>query len=165
MSAVNNSPLTQAKFPPEKHGRFLLRRILSHRFGGVALLYFLFLSLALLTRMTLMAHSWRDVNAAPWILQGTFLCGLGFDLAAASAASVPLLLYLTLVPCRLFAHPAHRAFLSVAFFLGLYVLLFAAIAEWFFWDEFGARFNFIAVDYLVYTHEVIGIFASPIRCH
>ena len=25
-----------------------------------------------------------------------------------------------------------------------------------FWDEFQHRFNFIAVDYLVYTHEILG---------
>jgi len=29
------------------------------------------------------------------------------------------------------------------------------MAEFPFWDEFGVRFNFIAVDYLVYTYEVI----------
>jgi len=34
------------------------------------------------------------------------------------------------------------------------VLIFCAFAEYFFWDEFGSRFNFIAVDYLVYTTEV-----------
>jgi glucan phosphoethanolaminetransferase (alkaline phosphatase superfamily) len=31
-----------------------------------------------------------------------------------------------------------------------------AISEFFFWNEFGVRYNFIAVDYLVYTNEVIG---------
>ena len=36
-----------------------------------------------------------------------------------------------------------------------------AISEIVFWSEFGVRFNFIAVDYLVYTNEVIGnIFES-----
>lgn len=35
-------------------------------------------------------------------------------------------------------------------------LLFNAVAEWLFWDEFGVRLNFIAVDYLVYTQEVMG---------
>ena len=31
----------------------------------------------------------------------------------------------------------------------------------FLWNEFGVRYNFIAVDYLVYTNEVIGnIFES-----
>jgi phosphoglycerol transferase MdoB-like AlkP superfamily enzyme len=34
--------------------------------------------------------------------------------------------------------------------------LFIALSEWTFWDEFSTRFNFIAVDYLVYTQEVIG---------
>jgi phosphoglycerol transferase MdoB-like AlkP superfamily enzyme len=29
------------------------------------------------------------------------------------------------------------------------------VAEWLFWDEFGVRFNFIAVDYLVYSDEVL----------
>lgn len=31
-----------------------------------------------------------------------------------------------------------------------------AVSEWFFWSEFGVRYNFIAVDYLVYTNEVVG---------
>ena len=31
-----------------------------------------------------------------------------------------------------------------------------AFSEVVFWSEFGVRFNFIAVDYLVYTNEVIG---------
>ncbi|HJD67927.1 MAG TPA: sulfatase-like hydrolase/transferase [Rickettsia endosymbiont of Bembidion lapponicum] len=35
-------------------------------------------------------------------------------------------------------------------------LIFITAAELTFWDEFGTRFNFIAVDYLVYTHEIIG---------
>lgn len=38
----------------------------------------------------------------------------------------------------------------------LFGLLFVAVAELTFWDEFGTRFNFIAVDYLVYTREVLG---------
>ena len=42
------------------------------------------------------------------------------------------------------------------FFLIIFLLLFNAISEWFFWDEFSVRYNFIAVDYLVYTNEVLG---------
>lgn len=38
----------------------------------------------------------------------------------------------------------------------LFLLLGNTIAEWFFWDEFGVRYNFIAVDYLIYTNEVVG---------
>jgi phosphoglycerol transferase MdoB-like AlkP superfamily enzyme len=46
--------------------------------------------------------------------------------------------------------------LLIDFFFITYLLLFNAISEWFFWDEFSTRYNFIAVDYLVYTNEVLG---------
>lgn len=39
---------------------------------------------------------------------------------------------------------------------GLFALLFDAATEWLFWTEFSSQFNFIAVDYLIYTNEVIG---------
>jgi hypothetical protein len=44
----------------------------------------------------------------------------------------------------------------VGFFLFSAVMYFTLIGEILFWDEFGTRFNFIAVDYLVYTHKIIG---------
>jgi hypothetical protein len=45
--------------------------------------------------------------------------------------------------------------LRLAIFFLMAAILPAAV-EWTFWEEFATRFNFIAVDYLVYTHEVIG---------
>lgn len=36
------------------------------------------------------------------------------------------------------------------------VIIFNMVSEYIFWDEFGVRYNFIAVDYLIYTNEVIG---------
>jgi phosphoglycerol transferase MdoB-like AlkP superfamily enzyme len=41
-------------------------------------------------------------------------------------------------------------------FIFTFLLVFNAVSEYFFWDEFSTRYNFIAVDYLVYTNEVIG---------
>src|SRR5574344_1221870 len=46
----------------------------------------------------------------------------------------------------------------IIFFVYVLCIVFNAIAEYFFWSEFGVRYNFIAVDYLVYTNEVIGNF-------
>ena len=45
-----------------------------------------------------------------------------------------------------------------ALFVVLYVgaIVFNGISEFFFWNEFGVRYNFIAIDYLVYTNEVVG---------
>jgi phosphoglycerol transferase MdoB-like AlkP superfamily enzyme len=41
-------------------------------------------------------------------------------------------------------------------FLFVVCILQNAISEYLFWNEFGVKYNFIAVDYLVYTNEVIG---------
>jgi phosphoglycerol transferase MdoB-like AlkP superfamily enzyme len=45
-----------------------------------------------------------------------------------------------------------------AFVIFMYVLLILqnGISEYFFWNEFGVKYNFIAVNYLIYTNEVIG---------
>ena len=55
-----------------------------------------------------------------------------------------------------FGQRSGRIFTNVVVSLFVLKLLFGAVAEWFFWEEFGVRFNFIAVDYLVYTQEVVG---------
>ncbi|SHL71322.1 alkaline phosphatase family protein [Flavobacterium saccharophilum] len=45
-----------------------------------------------------------------------------------------------------------------AFVIFLYILLILqnGLSEYFFWNEFGVKYNFIAVNYLIYTNEVIG---------
>lgn len=52
------------------------------------------------------------------------------------------------------------AFHKILYFFGCFLLFcisnFILIAEITFWDEYGTRFNFIAVDYLIYTQEIIG---------
>lgn len=69
---------------------------------------------------------------------------------------VPYFLYLLVLPQKRHGGKFDRVAtcLFFAFFLGL--SLFEEIAEGFFWDEFSSTFNFIAVDYLIYTKEVIG---------
>ena len=44
--------------------------------------------------------------------------------------------------------------LIITFYVG--AIVFNGLCEYFFWNEFGVRYNFIAVDYLVYTNEVVG---------
>jgi len=44
----------------------------------------------------------------------------------------------------------------IAVFLFVLVIVQNAVSEFFFWNEFGVRYNFIAVDYLIYTNTVIG---------
>lgn len=41
-------------------------------------------------------------------------------------------------------------------FIILLIMVCNIVSELSFWDEFGTRYNFIAVDYLIYTQEIIG---------
>ncbi|SEA66673.1 Phosphoglycerol transferase MdoB [Arachidicoccus rhizosphaerae] len=44
----------------------------------------------------------------------------------------------------------------ITIFIYTTIILLNALSEYFFFKEFGVRYNFIAVDYLIYTNEVIG---------
>jgi phosphoglycerol transferase MdoB-like AlkP superfamily enzyme len=84
------------------------------------------------------------------------LAGVVYDLAAFAYAAIPVVLYVVLVPDVIWRSRAHRVAASLLWCAFIYALLLEAVAEWFFFEEFGARFNFVAVDYLVYTGEVVG---------
>jgi phosphoglycerol transferase MdoB-like AlkP superfamily enzyme len=81
--------------------------------------------------------------------------GVLFDLVAALYILAPAVLWLALVPQRLARTAVHRALNWLVFCATVCGFLVLAVSEWLFWDEFGGRFNFIAVDYLLYTHEVV----------
>ena len=101
------------------------------RHGGVLLFYFLFLAAAFLTRVLLLAKAHASVDWNFLRLLGVFGWGFLYDLAAASFFSTPLVLYLILVPQKLFAWRVHKQCFQVVFSIILYVLLFVAAAEWF----------------------------------
>ncbi|RZL00091.1 MAG: LTA synthase family protein [Rubrivivax sp.] len=87
---------------------------------------------------------------------GIFAKGLVFDLAVVALAVAPVCLYEAIVPHAWRAKAWHRVLRLVWFWFAVLVMLFGAASEITFWVEFSTRFNFIAVDYLIYTQEVIG---------
>jgi phosphoglycerol transferase MdoB-like AlkP superfamily enzyme len=105
-----------------------------------------------LTRLFLLA---THLDEAGHQFLFTFGTGLLYDLAFLTYAAMPLGLYVLLCPPALWRARGHRWFLQIIMTLSIFVMLFVAVAEWLFWDEFGVRFNFIAVDYLVYSDEVL----------
>ena len=87
---------------------------------------------------------------------GLFLRGLGFDFVALFWILAPMLLWAAIWPARWRDTRWQGGIRLVIFFAFAVSFIFVALSEWTFWEEFETRFNFIAVDYLVYTHEVIG---------
>lgn len=131
-----------------------LHRLVATRLGGVVLFVLLFMALSLLMRVALLIEC---AGEAAWnaSLAASFFWGLIFDVVTAGLFAMPLTLVLTLLPAGWFERRRGRVLMHVAG-LGITAgLLFIAVAEWTFWDEFSVRFNFIAVDYLVYTTEVV----------
>ncbi len=99
---------------------------------------------ALLAAITFFNLVPKELNEVLPIIAGSFVSILLFQF---------LWLVIKNMPYRL-AWRSHG--LQVFFFVLIFLLLFNAVSEYFFWQEFGTRYNFIAVDYLIYTREVAG---------
>lgn len=127
-----------------------------HRFRPLGWLAAVFVGVSTLTRLALLVATGSGVPASPASWLGIFALGLAYDLVAFVYFAWPLVLLLWLLPRRFVARRPVRAIVGALCFAMLVVILFVAVAEWTFWDEFQSRFNFIAVDYLVYTTEVVG---------
>jgi phosphoglycerol transferase MdoB-like AlkP superfamily enzyme len=63
---------------------------------------------------------------------------------------------LWLIPDRLYGSSGTRLLFFVGAFSWIAAALFVATAEFFFFEEFDARLNLVAVDYLMYPTEVVG---------
>lgn len=129
---------------------------LRQRFRPLWWLAISYVLIGALTRIVLLFMSGSGVPHNPLYWAYAFGVGLSYDLIAFVYLSWLLLLYLWLAPQRLYVSRAGQWVLYIAGAAMLFGLLFIAASELVFWGEFGTRFNFIAVDYLVYTTEVIG---------
>ncbi|WP_095116911.1 LTA synthase family protein [Pseudomonas sp. Irchel 3F3] len=112
----------------------------------------LWFGIFLLTRLILLATHLDEVHGDYLSL---LFSGALYDLSFLTYAALPLGLYLAVCPAALWRTRWHHRLMSGVLVVSLFVMLFVAVAEWLFWDEFGVRFNFIAVDYLVYSKEVL----------
>jgi phosphoglycerol transferase MdoB-like AlkP superfamily enzyme len=118
--------------------------------------FLLFMVFAALTRLVLTAVAWPELDKSVLDLARIFAVGLLYDAAAFSYPGALLALYLLALPEKVYAHPWHRPVMYFLFFIAAFLLSFNLASEYYFFAEFGVRYNFIAVDYLVYTNEVVG---------
>lgn len=134
------------RFAPSLNAR--LRLALS--LGAAAFITFTLLRFGLLA---ILATPQADQSAGDIVL--ALASGALRDLAVALFFA---LFYLTLLNLR--GKPWRKTFgrttLRIVIALGIFLLLFSAIAEVLFWDEFDSRLNGIALYYLIFPREVIG---------
>lgn len=124
------------------------------RFGLIGWMLVAALGYFAATRAGLLALAFGDLPRDAITLAGIFAIGTVYDLAFYAYALLPVALYVALVPEHWWYSRANRYWVHGCVLVTLYGLGFIVAAEFLFWDEFQARFNFIAVDYLVYRREV-----------
>jgi len=132
----------------------LFLKVLGSRQGGALLLAASYVLLGSLLRVGLLIASAGEVSWGLATFAALFL-GLLFDLVMAWFLTLPLGLLGAVWPASWSASRRLRLPLRAAWLFGAFLFTFWKISEILFWEEFGVRFNFIAVDYLVYTTEVV----------
>lgn len=114
-----------------------------------------FLIVSQLVRIVFFVWQSGEVSLNFFTVLGTILTGLFFDIGTVSFIVFPAIVYYFIFPNRWVGSWFDKIFVWFFTALTVFILVFSFFAEITFWDEFKTRFNFIAVDYLIYTHEVV----------
>ena len=116
----------------------------------------IFLVTSTLLRLALLVLEADPGNSVPWRLLPILAIGLLYDCAALSYLIIPFVLLALFSSSGPKGRIAHAAVASGLLLATIFLLMLTAVAEVLFWNEFSSRFNFIAVDYLIYTRETLG---------
>lgn len=126
-----------------------------NRFNSLYTLFLTIVAFSTVTRTILLVKSLPQLDVSPLLLAKIYGVGLFFDCVTFSYAAIPFVLVAVILPDKVFNSSLFRFCSYAVGFAFTYLMLFNVVAEYTFFDEFATRFNFIAVDYLVYTNEVI----------
>lgn len=114
-----------------------------------------FISLSFLLRIELLLISVHNADLTMLSILRIFGVGLVFDFGVAVLFCLPYSIYLLIMPAKWGGSVLNRVLTYTGFFLTVLIIMLSIFSEYVFWREFETRFNFIAVDYLIYTYEVI----------
>jgi phosphoglycerol transferase MdoB-like AlkP superfamily enzyme len=125
------------------------------RLRSLGLLGAVYLAFSLVLRVVLWWQFGRVEGVQPAALPGVLALGVWHDLLVLPFVVGPVAALLCLLPARWAKRPLPRLGLGGLFYLLLFGLTYLPFVEYFFFQEFDARFNLVAVDYLIYPHEVL----------
>ena len=125
------------------------------RYRLIAIYAMLNLAAFSILRAVLLISAWGDVDHTFAGIIWIFCAGFIYDIVFNIYFSMFFAFLLLAVPNRFYTGKIFRYATFCFFFAFICGLYFVLIAEWLFFEEFGTRFNFIAVDYLIYSREVV----------
>ncbi|MHC5361766.1 LTA synthase family protein [Myroides sp. LJL110] len=125
------------------------------RYSVILFVYLVFLTLSFLLRLGLVLDVGSELDQGIIQLLSVFLFGLFYDMAIVSCFVLPMGILLSIIPQRIQGSVFDKVIVYGFTTLYFIIFYFSFFSEITFWQEFKSRFNFIAVDYLIYTYEVI----------
>jgi phosphoglycerol transferase MdoB-like AlkP superfamily enzyme len=115
----------------------------------------LFVGLSFLMRTFLLIEVFSKAAFTFGDILSIYWKGLIFDFGISVFFVTPYSIYLLFLPEKWNRSLVNKIFTICIFTLCVFICVFSFFAEFTFWSEFESRFNFIAVDYLIYTYEVV----------
>ena len=115
--------------------------------------YYLLASALLRVFFLYLSGTFVDPSLLGWVK--VFAVGALFDFGASIFLIAPYLLFLLVNPKFFIGTLFDRILIYFILALTFVITLFSFMGEIPFWEEFNTRYNFIAVDYLIYTFEVV----------
>lgn len=132
-----------------------MKKLFNGRFSTLFGVLSLYVFLAFVIRIILLIWSLKDLELNFLHILRAFFTGFVFDLTMGSLFLAFYAFYLLIFTKRWIGSLFDKIFTYFYLSLIFIIIYFSLLAEIPFWDEFGVRFNFIAVDYLIYTYEVV----------
>ena len=133
----------------------MITQFLPARFRSLLWIVSIFIAVNTAIRLVLaILDTGAPHSFAQWL--AIFGVGLLFDFVAASYLLIPFALLALFFPKSARGNRTHAVTASALLLCALAGIGFVCVAEILFWNEFTSRFNFIAVDYLIYSREVLG---------
>jgi phosphoglycerol transferase MdoB-like AlkP superfamily enzyme len=126
------------------------------RFSVVIPITVAYLAVCIAVRAALTVYEGNAALFTVKTLGTVFGIGLIYDLAATAWMLVPFIVNALIWSGGPIGRKGHAVTATVMAAVATGMLGFSVTGEFLFWNEFSARYNFIAVDYLVYTREVTG---------
>ena len=114
----------------------------------------IFMAISSLTRLTLILLHINELSGALFYIPVSLIIGVIFDSYVALYVSLPVAFLTLILPSRWRESRWLRWPISFGVWLFTFGLLYLGVTEYYFFAEFNSRLNYIAVDYLIYPHEV-----------
>lgn len=133
----------------------MFNRLFKGRYSVLFSFLSVFVFISFLIRTILFFESIGKTDFSFFGVLKIYLLGFVYDIGVGLFLTAFYSLYLLILPDKWSGSIINKIVTYIGLFIALLISFFSFFAELTFWQEFESRFNFIAVDYLIYTYEVI----------